>query len=111
MFSFARPIAPGRIEFTCGPHSGVLLLQTGSSLPVALHGHITVPQLLSVTGLVNLGLAGTSTLLCWCESQSHWVGLSALKLVCGEEPGPMAQAGIALGLWPVGLEWIDGLMD
>ena len=61
-------------------------------------------------------LAGTSTLLCWCDSQSHWIGLSALELVCDLEPGPMAQAGIALGPWPVGLErmgggWIDGLVD
>ena len=38
-----------------------------------------MPQLLSVTGLVNLGLAGTSTLLCWCESQSHWSAPLALK--------------------------------
>lgn len=47
------------------------MLRTGSSLPVALHGHIAAPQLLSVTGLVNLGLTGTFTLLYWCESQSH----------------------------------------
>lgn len=47
-------------------------LQTGSSLPVALHGRITPPQFLSATGPVTLVLTGTFTPLRRAISQSHY---------------------------------------
>jgi hypothetical protein len=48
-------------------------LRTGSLLPVALHGRITPPQLLSTTGPVTLIPTGTSTPLHCALSQSHSV--------------------------------------
>src|SRR5437867_8488546 len=47
------PVAPHRIEFTFRLVRASLL-RTGSSLPVALHGRISPPQLLSATGLLTL---------------------------------------------------------
>src|SRR6266571_5142746 len=51
------PVAPHRIEFTFRLLRASLL-RTGSSLPVALHGRISPPQLLSATGLLTLTLRG-----------------------------------------------------
>ena len=49
----ARPLPPTESSSLPEP-PGLRVFETGSSLPVALHGRLSPPQLLSATGLVTL---------------------------------------------------------